>query len=107
MKHRIILSPGAKADFSSAVLWYQRTDPDVAFQFTQETLSILRRIEQFPYSFPLKIGPIRRAVLMRFPFYIYFSLKIEVVSVIAIVHQRRADILKLDAGNGHGTMRDP
>ncbi len=56
MKHRVILSPGAKADFSSAVRWYQRTDPDIAFQFTQETLSILRRIEQFPYSFPLMGG---------------------------------------------------
>lgn len=107
MKYRIILSPGAKADFSSAVRWYQRADPDIAFQFTQETLRILHRIEQFPYSFPLKIGAIRRAVLNRFPFYIYFSLNIEVVSVIAIVHQRRADILKLDGGNGHGRMRDP
>jgi toxin ParE1/3/4 len=107
MKHRVILSPGAKADFSSAVRWYQRTDPDIAFQFTQETLSILRRIEQFPYSFPLTGGIVRQAVLMRFPFYIYFSLKFEVVSVIAIVHQRRADILRLDGGNGHDTIRDP
>ncbi len=107
MKHRVILSPGAKADFSSAVLWYQLTDPDVAFQFTQETVKTLRRIERFPYSFPLKAGAIRRAVLIRFPFYVYFSLKIEVVSVIAIVHQRRADILRLNGGNGHGRARDP
>ena len=107
MKYRVILSPGAKADFSSAVRWYQLSDPDVAFQFTQETLKLLRRIEHFPYSFPLKTGAIRQAVLMRFPFYIYFFLNIEVVSVIAIMHQRRADILKLDGGNGHGRARDP
>ena len=107
MKHRVILSPDAKADFSSAVLWYQRTDPDIAFQFTQETLRILHRIQQFPYSFPLFRGAVRQAILIRFPFYIYFSLKIQVVSVIAIVHQRRADILRPGGGNGYDRIRDP
>jgi plasmid stabilization system protein ParE len=99
MKHRVILSPDAKADFRSAAHWYQRIDPDIASEFNQEALHTLHRIEQFPYSFPLRTNSIRQAVLMRFPFYIYFSLNIEVVSVIAIVHQRRTDIFQLVGGN--------
>ena len=107
MQHRVILSPGAKADFSSAVRWYLRIDPNVAFQFTQETLTTLHRIGRYPNSFPLKVGLFRRAILTHFPYSIYFSLKFQVVSVIAIVHQRRADILKIDGGNGSGRIRDP
>lgn len=107
MKLRVILSPGAKADFSSAVRWYLRTDPQVAFEFTQDTLKALDRIGRYPKSFRLVGGLIRCAVLQRFPYFIYYSLNIGSVSVIAIVHQRRADILKLDGGNGYGDTRDP
>ena len=100
MKYRIIFSPDAKADISSAVRWYERKDPSLAFRFLLEMRAIKRRITKYPYTFPIIKGVIRRALLKRFPYYIYFSLNYELVSVIAVVHQRRADLVT-DGGNGH------
>ena len=107
MKYRIVLTPDARADIGSAVHWYQGKDPDAAFRFLLETQATINRIKQYPKSFPFVRGALRRAVLDRFPFSIYFYLKNEIVSVIAVVHQRRRDITWLSRGNGHRVTRDP
>jgi len=103
MKYRSVLSPGAKADISSAVRWYQRKDPKLAFRFTLETLETLRRIRQSPYQFPVVtvlMDPVRRARLKHFPYFIYFKLNNDVASVRAIVHQWRNHTAWMDRDNG-------
>jgi plasmid stabilization system protein ParE len=100
MKYRSVLSPGAKADISSAVRWYQRKDPSLAFRFTMEALTTLRRIKQSPYQFPVITGRVRRALLKRVPYAIYFYLDEDRAVVRAVVHQRRSDIIWMDRGNG-------
>ena len=101
MKYRIVFSRGAKADISSAVQWYERKDPSLAFRFMLEMRAIKRRITRYPYTFPIFKGVIRRALLRKFPYYVYFSLNYELVFVIAVVHQRRADMPVVDGSNGH------
>jgi toxin ParE1/3/4 len=100
MRYRSVLSPDAKADISSAVRWYQRTDPNQAFRFMLETRATRRRIEQFPYQFPIIKNPVRRALLKHFPYSMYFSLNNDHALVLAVVHQRRSDIIWMDRGNG-------
>ena len=100
MNYRVILSPDAKADISSAVRWYQRRDPKLAFSFMLEVLAIRRRISQYPYQFPLINGKVRRALLKGFPYSVYYSLDNRTISVIAVLHQRRANTLWLERGNG-------
>src|SRR5215216_2790444 len=101
MNHRIVLSPGAQADISSAVWWYQRRDPNLAFRFTLEALATLRQIAQYPYRYALIKGAVRRAGLKRFPYSIYYSLDMDDISVIAVIHQRRAESAWMGRGNGH------
>ena len=91
MKYFSVLSPGARADIRSAVRWYQHIERNLAFRFRLETGAALRRIEKFPYQFPVREGTIRRALLNRFPYAIYFRLKKDHVFVIAVTHQRRTD----------------
>ena len=101
MNHRIVLSPDAQADFSSIVWWYQQIDPDLAKRFALEALAILHRIAQFPYSFSVIEGTVRRAGLKRFRYLIYYSLDMDLISVIAVVHERRDDSVWMDRGNGY------
>ena len=101
MKYRIVHSPDAQADISSAVWWYQQKDLNLAFRFTLEAVATLRRIAQYPYSYRLIKGTVRRADLKRFPYSIYYSLDIDRISVIAVIHQRRADSAWMGRGNGH------
>src|SRR6185503_4075764 len=96
MKYRSVLSPGAKADIRSAVRWYQRIDPNLAFRFTLETLATRRRVARFPFQFPIFRDKTRRALLNRFPYSMYFELNEDKASVIAVVHQRRSEAIWMD-----------
>jgi len=89
MRYRSVPSPDAEADISSAVRWYQGTSLNLAFRFTLETVATRRRIERFPFQFPIVYKTVRRALLKRFPYSMYFELKDDEASVIAVVHQRR------------------
>ena len=100
MKYYIVLSPDAKANIGSAVWWYQYEDPNVAFRFTLKVFDVLRRIARYPYGFPLINGRFRRAVLKRFPYSIYYSLDIDRISVIAVLHQRQDYDARIYRGNG-------
>src|SRR5215213_10341755 len=101
MSCRIVLSPDAKADIGSAVRWYQRRDLNVAFRFTLETRATVSRIARSPYQFPCIKGSIRRALLKRFPYSIYYTLnKDGAAFVFAVLHQRRNHSIWMDRGNG-------
>ena len=92
MNIRVILSPDAKADISSTIEWYHRADPNLASRFEKATFTTLRQIRQFPYRFQIINGAIRQARLKRFPYYIYYFVDQNTVTVTAIVHQRRGSI---------------
>jgi plasmid stabilization system protein ParE len=98
---RIILSPDAKADLRSTIRWYKRTDPNLALRFKLEMRASLRRIARFPYQFPLIEGTFRRANLKRFRYAIFFFCRERARVVRAVIHERRADSIWKDRGNGY------
>ena len=90
MFYRVVLSPDAKADLRSAIRWYVNIDMDLSFRFAAALDAILNRIAQHPNQFPLVRGPLRRAVMKRFPYSVYFKVKARTVYVASIDHQRRS-----------------
>jgi len=93
MKYRIVPSPDAEADVNSASWWYWRIDSDLASRFVAEGRATAARIAQFPYRYPVLYGSVRRALLKRFPYAIYYLLDCDEVSIIAVLHQRRSDAI--------------
>ena len=91
MNYRIVPSPDAEADFTSASWWYQQIDPNLVSRFIVESRATLARMAQFPYQFALVNGTIRRARLKRFPNGIYYSIDHDEVFITAIPHLRRSD----------------
>jgi plasmid stabilization system protein ParE len=89
MPHRVILSPGAKADIRSAIRWYVNQQLGLPLRFGVEYKTTLRRVAQNPYQFPLVNHVVRRALLNRFPYAIYFTVSARAVFVTAVLHQRR------------------
>jgi toxin ParE1/3/4 len=90
MRRRIIPSPDAEADLESAKRWYQLKEAKLSSRFRMETQKALRRIVRNPLQFPIVYEGVRRALLKRFPYSIYFTLNKDSVFVIAVVHQRRS-----------------
>jgi len=90
MKYQFVLSPGAKVDIRSIVRWYLNIDPNLVVRFLVKTATVLRRITRMPYAFPLWTGASRRARLKPFPYFIYYSVEMNMVTVTAVLHQRRS-----------------
>ena len=89
MNYHVILSPDAEEDFNAVIRWYFEIEPQLSLRFDAEILAILRRLAQNPYQFPFVHQFIRKALLRRFQYTVYFTWIAERVVVIAISHQRR------------------
>lgn len=91
MSYRIILSPDAHADLRSAIRWYKQEQIDLSLRFKARIQATLHGIVQRPLAFRLMEDGKRRALMRRFPYYIYFTFDGSTVVVTAIVHQRRGN----------------
>lgn len=100
MTYRLILSPGVHADIRSAIYWYGREDVGLSFRFLAATRATFRRMVQYPRAFQILRGSIRRALVRKFPYAVYFQIKGDEVIVQAILHQRRSEIVWFEGGNG-------
>ena len=101
MTHSLILEPPAQADIETAIVWYDEQRLGLGDRFRDELYGLLTRIRDRPGSFPALVQPIRRGLLRKFPYSVYFVLDATSVSVIAVLHQRRdpsAWQTRLDAG---------
>jgi toxin ParE1/3/4 len=82
--------PGARADLDAAVDYYDKQRKGLGLDFLSATERAATRISQNPLSFPLYQGTsIRRCVLRRFPYSIFFLPEDDIIWIVAIAHQKR------------------
>jgi plasmid stabilization system protein ParE len=51
--------------------------------------AVFDRIREAPDQFPLVEGTVRRALLHKFPYSVYYSAGVDCIDVVAVIHQRR------------------
>ena len=73
-----------------------------ASRFLSQILATISQIRKYPNRFAVFRGIVRRALVPRFPYSIYYFLSSELVLVLAVLHHRQSDILRLGGGNGNG-----
>jgi len=81
--------PEADFDVLSATMWYEEQRLGLGEQFLDQLSSLLVRVANMPFQFPAIDGPVRRALLRRFPYGVYFDPTGEQVKVLAILHLLR------------------
>ncbi|HEU4648692.1 MAG TPA: type II toxin-antitoxin system RelE/ParE family toxin, partial [Gemmatimonadales bacterium] len=81
--------PAAARDIAEADAWYRTRNPDVAVAFRDTLAAHLTRIERSPTAFPVVQRDVRRCLLGRFPYALYFRLLPDELRVIACTHLRR------------------
>ena len=86
---RCLVQPLAQADVDEALAWYDEQTAGLAQQLLAELDAVFARISENPAQFAFVKEPIRRALLRRFPYSVYYLVDGEVAAVIAVVHQRR------------------
>jgi plasmid stabilization system protein ParE len=89
MKRQIILRPEAQADIEQAALYYEEQRPRLGLRFISELERFFSRVIESPQQFPELEEGVRRGLLHRFPFGIYFIAEGERTIVLAVLHHHR------------------
>ena len=79
----------AELELLEATLWYESEREGLGFEFDAEVHATLDRVGTGPKQFPILSRDIRRAVVDRFPYGIFFVEFEDEISVIGIVHLHR------------------
>ena len=89
MSLRLDFRSAAANDLEEAAGWYESKQSGLGRRFLEEINLSLERVQESPLSFAIAEDEIRRSVVSRFPYCIYFIVETDRVVVIAIVHARR------------------
>jgi plasmid stabilization system protein ParE len=83
------LTKAAEEDLREARQWYLKEAPHVASAFRREVRETHQRISENPWQSPDVHRGIRRRLVHRFPYAVFYRVEAEAVQVIAITHQAR------------------
>lgn len=86
---KLALHPEAEADMAEASTFYEQRTPGLGSDFLDEVLSAFQRIEDAPEAWLLLEGPVRRCLVERFPYCVYYRIEPDESFVLAVMHQKK------------------
>jgi len=89
MRRALVVRPEAELDVEEAAFWYDDRQSGLGDRFTAKLNQLLPRIAEYPFQFPEIGRDVRRGLLERFPYAVYFTVSEDTVTVIAVFHQQR------------------
>ena len=93
MIHSLIIRPEAEADMTEAALWYEQREAGLGMELIEEIRAAIRRGVEGPPSYPClrKRPDVRRVLVKRFPYRVFFILPDDVWVVFEVLHAARHD----------------
>jgi toxin ParE1/3/4 len=85
----VVVRPAAEADIFAAQRWYERERRGLGRAFRLEVDAAIARLSTNPSGFAVIHRSVRRVLLRRFPFALYFLLLPDKAVVLACIHARR------------------
>lgn len=85
----VILSPEAEIDLSDAYVWYESQVSGLGEEFIIGVDASIHTIRRNPEIFQVVHRDIRRSLMRRFPFGIFFIIEPDHIRVLAVFHAHR------------------
>ena len=89
---RVVLEPAAQSDLRQAAAWYGSQRPRLDDAFLTEVSRTLSGLQEEPSRYAVTTPGLRRALVRRFPFAVYFRAFEPSVNVLAVLHLRRESL---------------
>ena len=86
----------AEADIREARQWYRRQRPALASRFIEAVASGLQGIEFYPDAQPRVHGSLRRLLLHRFPYALFYFIDVDIIVVTGCLHTARDPLVWQD-----------
>ncbi|MEZ2230493.1 MULTISPECIES: type II toxin-antitoxin system RelE/ParE family toxin [unclassified Microcoleus] len=89
MNYALVFRPEVREELDEAYNWYESQQVGLGDDFLDSVDETLNRICQMPESYPVVYRDVRRSVVRRFPYAVYYRIVSSRVIVTAIFHSRR------------------
>ena len=89
---KLLLHPEAEAEMAEAIAFYDRRTAGLGDDFLGEALEAFERIESAPEAWPCIEGPVRRCLVERFPYAVYYRIDPDRIFVLSVTHTRRRPV---------------
>jgi len=93
MSRSLIIRPEAEADMTEAALWYEQREAGLGLELIEEIQAAIWRCVEGPHSYPClrKRPDVRRVLVKRFPYRVFFILREDALVVFGVLHAARHD----------------
>ena len=88
-EYRLVAEPRAELDVAAAYQWYESEQAGLGREFLEELRNAYDRIVEEPLRYQAVRSGIRRALIRRFPYAVYFAVDSDAVVVLAVLHVSR------------------
>jgi plasmid stabilization system protein ParE len=88
MTRLLLVSTRTETDLAEAVAWYNRISPGIGADFLFCVEHALHRIADHPEAFALVSPDVRRILVRRFPFGLFFRVRKHRIEIEALFHLR-------------------
>lgn len=89
MAYRLKFSDRAVREVGEAYDWYEAQSQGLGSEYEAALELQLRRLEQAPLLYPEILPSIRRTLLPRFPYAAFYTVRNDLVHILAVVHNAR------------------
>ena len=89
MSYRLLIRPEAELDLEEAFLWYEERSRGLGSEFIRAVDASLSEIQRHPLAHPQLHGQVRRKLLRKFPYGIFYLLEPDLIVVIGCFHVKR------------------
>lgn len=89
MTRTVRLCPVAEADVRDAYHWYEEQAHGLGDESLRATDATLASLQRHPEAHPTVYGSVRRALLRKFPYGLFYVIEPDAIIVLACFHVRR------------------
>ncbi len=89
IEYRLVSEPSVDLDVEAAFEWNENERPGLGAEFLDELRASYYRVADGPLKYQVLRSGIRRALLKRFPYAVYFAIEADIVVVVAVLHASR------------------
>jgi len=95
MSWEVLLRPRAEADLEEARDWYEARQVGLGAAFIDEAAAAMDKLQQAPDRQPEYYRDIRRALLARFPYKIFYLIEGSSMIVLRVLHARQDHVRRM------------
>ena len=91
MAFKVVIKPIVLFDLDEAVLYYEKKMPGLGKRFYDNFFTALNDIELKPFTYSYVRKPVRRHLIKKFPYRIFYFVNGDTIFILGVCHGKRSN----------------